>query len=177
MVKGGKNCSKFTPQIKVVGTTNLIGEFECRLDAKGRIMLPAGLKKQIPAESKGCFVVNRGFEKCLVLYPMNDWKTISDEVNRLNLYNRKNREFVRYFYRGATELELDSTNRLLLPKSLLEYASIDKDVVLFAFSNRIEIWAKNLYEGLLTDEPEDFASLAEEVMGKTNSNEQQGHVS
>lgn len=146
--------------------TNLIGEYECRLDPKSRVMLPSSLKKQIPQEAQERFVINRGFEKCLVLYPKNEWDMISADVNKLNLYNKKNREFVRYFYRGATELGLDGTSRLLIPKNLLDYAGIDKDLVMFAFSNRIEIWAKENYDRLLTDEPEDFSSLAEEVMGK-----------
>ncbi|MFH0866592.1 MAG: division/cell wall cluster transcriptional repressor MraZ [Bacteroidota bacterium] len=149
--------------------TNLIGEYECRIDAKGRFMLPAGLKKQLPPEVQDRFVINRGFEKCLVLYPGNVWKVISDEVNQLNLYNKKNRDFVRYFYRGATELILDSASRLLLPKQLSLYAGIEKEVVLSAFSNRIEIWAKGVYQNLLTNEPEDFSSLAEEVMGKNDN--------
>jgi len=151
--------------------TNLIGEFECKIDAKGRFMLPAGLKKQLPPEVQDRFVINRGFEKCLVLYPQNVWKTISDEINQLNLYNKKNRDFVRYFYRGASELILDSVNRLLLPKQLVEYAGIGKEVVLFAFSNRVEIWAKEAYERLQTNEPDDFSSLAEEVMGKKDNRE------
>jgi len=150
----------------MVPLTNLIGEFECRLDDKSRVILPAGLKKQISPEANDRFVINRGFENCLVIYPMNDWKITSEEINRLNLYNRKNRDFVRYFYRGATELSLDNANRLLLPKQLLSYAGIVRDVVLFAFSNRIEVWARDKYEKLMTDEPENFALLAEEVMGK-----------
>ena len=83
---------------------------------------------------------------------------------------KKNREFIRYFYRGASELELDNTGRLLLPKRLLDYAGAEKEVVLFAYSNRIEVWDKKTYEGLLTDEPDDFADLAEEVMGKNQNN-------
>jgi MraZ protein len=104
------------------------------------------------------------------MYPLNEWKVISEEVNGLNLYSKKNREFARYFFRGASELSLDATSRLLLPKSLLEYASIEKDVVLFAYSNRIEVWSKANYDTMLGDEPEDFASLAEEVMAKNKSN-------
>ncbi len=146
--------------------SQFLGEFECKVDPKGRIMLPAGLKKQLSPEAEGRFVINRGFEKCLVLYPLNEWQTISAEVNKLNLYNKKNRDFARYFFRGATELTLDGTNRLLLPKALTEYAAIDKDLILFAYSNRIEVWSKANYDNLLTDEPADFASLAEEVMGK-----------
>lgn len=148
---------------------NFLGEFECKLDMKGRIMLPAGLKKQLSPTAQEKFVINRGFEKCLVLYPLNEWEVISAEINQLNLYIKKNREFVRYFYRGATELLLDSTSRILFPKALLDYAGISKDLVLFAYSNRIEVWAKEIYNNLLTDEPENFGSLAEEVMGKKNN--------
>ena len=90
----------------------------------------------------------------------------------MNIYIKKNREFVRYFYRGATEIVLDATNRLLIPKGLLQYAGIDKDVVLFTFSNRIEIWEKQTYENLLHDEPEEFADLAEEVMSKKENKEE-----
>ena len=156
--------------------TNLIGEFECRLDDKSRVILPSGLKKQISQEAQDRFVINRGFENCLVLYPMNEWKGISEEINRLNLYNRKNRDFARYFYRGATELTLDNASRLLLPKSLLSYAGIVRDVVLFAFSNRIEVWARDRYEKLMTDEPEDFSILAEDVMGKQEKSDSRDDV-
>ena len=161
----------------MVPVTNLIGEFECRLDEKSRVILPSGLKKQISPEAQDRFVINRGFENCLVLYPMNEWKGTSEQVNRLNQYNRKNREFMRNFYRGATELTLDNANRLLLPKSLLIYAGIVRDVVLFAFSNRIEVWAKDRYETLWTDETADFSTLAEEVMGKQDKNDSRDDVS
>jgi len=153
--------------------TNFIGEFNCKIDAKGRVMLPAALRKQLNPDANERFVMNRGFEQCLVLYPKNEWEVISAEVNKLNQYVKKNREFVRYFYRGATELELDANGRLLLPKRMLQYAGINKEVVLFAYGNRIEVWDKDKYDNLLTDEPEDFADLAEEVMGR-NQNESNG---
>lgn len=151
--------------------TNFIGEFECKLDAKGRLMLPSGLRKQLDPAAQERFVMNRGFEKCLVLYPKNDWEYISAEVNKLNQYVKKNREFIRYFYRGATELGLDTTGRILFPKRMLDYAGATKEVVLFAYGNRIEIWDKETYNGLLTDEPDEFATLAEEVMGGTSKDE------
>jgi len=152
--------------------TNFIGEFECKLDAKGRLMLPSGLRKQLDPAAQERFVMNRGFEKCLVLYPKNDWEYISAEVNKLNQYVKKNREFIRYFYRGATEFGLDATGRMLFPKRMLEYASVKKEVVLFAYGNRIEIWDKETYSGLLTDEPDEFAKLAEEVMGGSNNQDE-----
>jgi MraZ protein len=146
--------------------TRFLGEFECKLDGKGRIMLPKALKNQLLPEAQDKFVINRGFEQCLVLYPFNEWEQTIAEINKLNLYVKKNREFIRYFHRGATELKLDGNNRLLLPKRLMDYAQAEKVVTLFAYSNRIEVWAKELYDGLLTSEPDDFSSLAEEVMGK-----------
>lgn len=151
--------------------TNFIGEFDCKLDPKGRLMLPSGLRKQLDPAAQEKFVLNRGFEKCLVLYPKNEWDVISAEVNQLNQYVKKNRDFIRYFYRGASELNLDGTGRVLLPKRLLEYAGIGKELVMFAYSNRIELWDKATYDNLLTDEPEDFASLAEEVMGNKDNTE------
>ncbi|MCK9203840.1 MAG: division/cell wall cluster transcriptional repressor MraZ [Bacteroidales bacterium] len=149
-----------------MSTTNMIGEFECRLDEKSRIILPAALKKQISPEAEDKFVINRGFEGCLVLYPHDIWKKTTENINKLNLYIRDNRRFVRFFYNGATELALDSQNRLLLPKSLLGFAGIEKEIILFAYSDRIEVWNKSTYQQLLSKEPEDFAQLAEKVMGK-----------
>ena len=144
---------------------SLLGEFECRLDAKARIVLPVALRKQLPVESGERFVVNRGFEQHLTLYPLTEWRRITSELNRLNLYIKKNRDFVRYFHRGATELELDGSGRLLLPRRLLDYAGIQQAVILLAYANRIECWDPTLYENLLSDEPADFSRLAEEVMG------------
>ncbi|MEI6346349.1 MAG: division/cell wall cluster transcriptional repressor MraZ [Bacteroidota bacterium] len=147
---------------------SLMGEYECRIDAKGRVMMPVALKKQLPSDKSGAFVMNRGFEKCLVMYPKDEWNIISDELNKLNLYSKKNRDFFRYFMRGASQLELDTNGRFLIPRSLLDYAGVEQDIVLFAYSNRIEVWNKNTYENLLTNEPDDFANLAEEVMVHKN---------
>lgn len=164
--------------------SQLLGEFECRLDPKGRMMIPSALKKQISSKAEDKLVINRGFEKCLVLFPLDEWQNESAKVNALNLYNQKNREFVRYFYRGATELSMDNTNRILIPKTLLDYAKIDKDLILNAFFNRIEIWSKEAYEAQLAQEPIDFSILAEEVMGEIirphldqSAKERSGHVS
>jgi MraZ protein len=149
-----------------------IGEFPCTVDTKGRFLLPASLKKQIPAKEQKRFVVHRGIEKHLVIYTKKEWEKISEEVNALNLFVRKNREFIRKFNRGATEMELDNTNRLLLPKVLMEHAGIEKDIVLFAYGNRIEVWSQKEYDRMMKDESLDFSSLAEEVMGKKNGGDQ-----
>ena len=143
----------------------LTGEYECKLDAKGRLRLPSQLLRQIVGDVSLLFTVNRGFEKCLVLYPKDVWEEKAQEVNQLNTYIAKNRQFVRYFYRGATQVATDSADRILLPKSLLEHADIQKDVVLLAYNDQIEIWSKDRYEAMIDAEPEDFAALAEDVFG------------
>lgn len=148
-----------------------IGEFPCTVDDKGRFLLPSGLKKQVPVKEQKRFVVHRGFEKQLVMYTRKEWERISSEVNALNLYVRKNLEFVRKFNRGATEVELDTTNRLLLPKTLTEYAGIKKDIVLFAFGSRIEIWSEEEYNRMMKDDADGFAKLAEDVMGGTRKDD------
>jgi MraZ protein len=146
---------------------HFLGEFECKLDAKGRMMIPANLKKQLPEAEREGLVVNRGFEKHLVVYPRKEWDLILDELSMLNQFEKKNREFVRYFTRGATEIVPDAAGRILFPKSLLEYAGIGTDIVLAGNLNKIEVWAKNAYDEQLDNEPENFAMLAEEVMGNT----------
>ncbi|HXH03171.1 MAG TPA: division/cell wall cluster transcriptional repressor MraZ [Candidatus Competibacteraceae bacterium] len=144
---------------------SLLGEFECKLDAKSRIVLPAALRKQLPAAEQERFVVNRGFEQHLVLYPASVWQRVAAEIEKLNLYVKKNRDFARYFFRGATPLELDGAGRLLLPRRLLDYAGIQEDVILLAYAERIEVWDPLIYDRVLGSEPEDFAALAEEIMG------------
>jgi MraZ protein len=145
--------------------SHFLGEFDCKLDAKGRMMVPSSLKKQLPEAEREGLVINRGFEKHLVIYTKKEWDTITEELSKLNAYEKKSRDFIRYFTRGATELSLDSANRILLPKALMEYAGITADVVLSCVLNKIEVWAKDAYDNQLDSEPENFANLAEEVMG------------
>ena len=145
--------------------SHFLGEFDCKLDAKGRMMVPSSLKKQLPEAEREVLVINRGFEKHLVIYTKKEWDTITEELSKLNAYEKKSREFIRYFTRGATELSLDSANRILLPKVLLDYAGITTEVVLSCVLNKIEVWAKDAYDNQLDSEPENFANLAEEVMG------------
>jgi MraZ protein len=142
-----------------------LGEYEVTLDAKGRFLLPVGFKKQLPEEGASHFIVNRGIEKCLSLYPLQSWEPIFSEISKLNDFDPKVREFRRYFLNGATNVELDSAGRLLVPKNLIEYAGLGKDVVLVAAVNKIEIWDKGKYtEFFESFSPEAFSKLANEVM-------------
>ncbi len=143
----------------------LIGEFECKLDTKGRMMIPSGLKKQLPEAEKEGLVINRGFKKYLVIYTKKEWDIKLDELSKLNQYDYKNIEFIRYFTRGATELTPDATGRINLPQLLLEYAGIKSDVVLTCQLGKIEVWDKEAHGEMIKNEPADFAALAGEVMG------------
>ncbi|MBK9108998.1 MAG: division/cell wall cluster transcriptional repressor MraZ [Saprospiraceae bacterium] len=143
---------------------NLNGEYDVKMDSKGRLRLPSVLMSQI-GERDVRLVVNRGFEKCLLLYPEEVWIEKTKEVNQLNPYIKKNREFSRYFYRGATVLNADATGRILLPKLLCDFAGIKQDLVLLAYHQQIEIWAKEQYLNMVDREPGDFSALAEEVFG------------
>lgn len=148
--------------------SGLLGEFQCTMDPKGRVKVPTALIKQLDASDKGRFVLNRGFEKCLILYPWAEWKVLSDKLGKLNMFVQKNRDFVRFFMSGVSEITLDGNDRFLIPKSLQEYAGITKDVVLSAFQGKIEVWNKAAYEKAVDMNSDDFAGLAEEVMGNSN---------
>ena len=146
-----------------------LGEYEATLDAKGRFLLPVGFKKQLPEEGASQFVINRGFEKCLTLYPLQSWEPIFSEISKLNDFDPKVREFRRYFLNGATQIELDTASRLLLPKNLTEHAGLEKDIVLVSALNKIEIWDKSKYKQFFeTFTPQSFSELANEVMNRKN---------
>ena len=147
---------------------NLLGEYNCRLDAKGRVALPAGLRKQLGDLEKLGFVLNRDiFETCLILYPMDAWKEVSKQVSGLNRFVKRNALFIRRFNNGATPVEVDSAARINIPARLMEYAGLDKEVVIIGNAERIEIWDKSKYDAFM-DEEIDFATLSEEVMGGSN---------
>lgn len=150
---------------------HFLGEFDCKLDDKGRMALPSGLRKQLPGVEAAGLVVNRGFEKHLVLYAREEWDRITADLGNLNLYEARSREFVRYFTRGATELTVDGSGRVLVPKNLLEFAGIGREVVLSCQLNKIELWSKEAWDNQLEKEPEDFARLADEVMGGGRRND------
>lgn len=145
-----------------------LGEYESTLDAKGRFLLPSGFKKQLTgAENR--FVINRGFEKCLSLYPLSSWTPIYEKISRLNDFDPKVREFRRQFLGGATEIEMDSAGRLLLPSNLKEHAGLSKDIILVAAVDKIEIWDAPKYKQLFESfSPDNFSMLAQQVMGNEN---------
>lgn len=146
--------------------TGFLGEFEATIDSKGRFLLPAGFKKQLSEKDTVSFVVNRGFEKCLSLYPVSSWEPLAEKIGQLNDFDPKIRQFRRYFLNGATAVEADSAGRILIPQSLKEYAGLDKDIVLTSAGNKMEIWDINKYKQFFDSiSPTEFSDLASQVMG------------
>ena len=146
---------------------NLIGTYECKADSKGRLMVPAALKKQLLPLLQDGFVIKRSvFEPCLELYPMEEWNAMMAKVNKLNRFRKKNNDFIRRFTAGVKTVEVDANGRLLIPKDLLGCAEITKEIVLNSAINIVEIWDKDKYETAIEDATGDFADLAEEVMGQ-----------
>ena len=144
----------------------LIGTYECKIDVKGRLLIPIALKKQIADSISQGFVLKRAvFQQCLELYPLQQWKDLISKVNKLNRFKKKNNDFIRRFTAGLKFIELDNNGRLLIPKELTEFANIKREIVLSSSVNIIEIWDKSEYEKTIDDSKSDFAQLAEEVMG------------
>ncbi|WP_010228684.1 division/cell wall cluster transcriptional repressor MraZ [Gillisia marina] len=150
---------------------NLIGTYECKVDAKGRLMVPAALKKQLTPVLQEGFVLKRSvFQPCLELYPMQEWNEMMKKINGLNRFVKKNNDFIRRFTAGVKTVEVDANGRLLIPKDLFGFAEMDKEIVLSSAINIIEIWDKNKYENTIDASADDFADLAEEVMGNDDFN-------
>lgn len=158
--------------MKILFVINLIGTYECKVDAKGRLALPMGLRKQLGDITNHGFVLKRSvFQPCLELYPMSEWNTVMQQVGKLNRFKQKNNEFIRRFSAGVKPVEIDSNGRVQIAKDLVSFANIDKEVVVSSAINIIEIWDKELYEKAVNPDDQDFAALAEEVMGNEEDNE------
>jgi len=159
-------------QLKTSKLNSIIGTYECKVDAKGRLLLPAPFKKQLSAALLDGFVLKRSvFQPCLELYPMAEWNLMMNKINKLNRFVKKNNDFIRRFTAGVKVVEIDALGRLLVPKDLVAFASISKDLVLSSAINIVEIWDKDLYENFISNDEVDFADLAEAVMGNLNDDE------
>ena len=144
----------------------LIGTYECKIDVKGRLLIPSAFKKQLATVIPKGFVLKRAvFQNCLELYPLEQWEELIKKVNSLNRFKKKNNDFIRRFTAGVKFIELDSNGRLLIPRDLVEFSNINREVTLSTSVNIIEIWDKSSYEKAIADSRDDFAQLAEEVMG------------
>jgi MraZ protein len=148
--------------------TFFTSEYECKLDAKGRLVLPARIKTQLP-EPNGEgqeLVIRRGFEQCLIIYPMVEFKKVFSKISGLNEFNEEYRKLQRNFLAGVVTVELDSNGRFLIPKNMLTYAQVDKDAMLVGTGNKVEIWNPAIYEKHLIQDPSELSKLAEKYLNE-----------
>ena len=151
--------------------STLIGTYECKLDIKGRLMFPSSFKKQLEEKLDKGFILKRSvFQRCLELFPLDEWEITMNGVNQLNRFVKKNNDFIRRYTAGLKSIELDNAGRILVPKDLIKFADLKKNLVMTSAVNIIEIWDKELYEKSINDSEIDFAQLTEDVMGNTGDN-------
>ncbi len=165
MVESGRIFFTFTPPTEKIALAEFIGEYHCKIDGKGRIMLPSKLRAQIPENSGLNMVVNRSFEKCLALFTKGDWTKETEKLKDLNEFHPKARKFIRQFRAGATLIQVDGASRINLPKNLIEYAELTGDIVLSCSGGKVEIWSKANYDQEFDFDAEQFAESAEELFG------------
>jgi len=151
---------------------SFIGTYECKIDDKGRIKIPLPIVKQIESLSTKCFVIKRSvFQTCLEVYPMKNWEKLMLKINSLNRFIKKNADFIRMFTAGVKTVEVDTIGRLQISKDLVQFAGFSKEIVITSAGDIFEIWDKGTYERVISEEQSNFSDLAEEVMGKSNHQE------
>ncbi|MNI21202.1 cell division protein MraZ [compost metagenome] len=140
--------------------TMFMGEFQHSIDEKGRIIIPAKFRDLLGAS----FVVTRGLDQCLFVYPMEEWGVLEQKLKALPLMKSDARAFTRFFFSGATECEWDKQGRVNLPGNLRQYAKLEKDCVILGVSNRVEIWSKDTWEQYFEQSEESFNEIAEKLV-------------
>ena len=149
----------------------LLGVYECKMDAKGRVSVPSSLKKQLISIGTAGFILKRSvFSKCLELHTQKEWIDLTNSIKKLNRFVQKNNEFIRIFHAGIKQVEMDSAGRILISKDLIGFANLKNTIVFSATPFGLEIWNQSDYEKAVSVENTDFAKLTEEVMGEPNSN-------
>jgi|SRR5690606_11419229 len=143
--------------------TFFTSEYESKLDAKGRLILPSRIKAQLP-EGNNELVIRRGFEQCLVIYPMVEFKKVFSKISSLSEFNAEFRKLQRNFLSGTATIELDNMGRFVIPKNMLAYAQLDKDVILVGTGNKVEIWNPSIYEKHVIQDPGELSKLAEKYL-------------
>ena len=141
------------------------GRYTYSVDNKGRVAIPSKLRKNLATSAKGTFVVTRGFEKCLYVYPQDEWNKLEQYVRSLSFLNAQHRFFERTLFEWAVDLELDSQARITVPQDLLHYASIDNEVMILGVVDRLELWSPTVYDEYQRNQPDTYETVAERVFG------------
>lgn len=137
-----------------------MGEFQHNIDIKGRMIVPAKFRDELGDQ----FVVTRGLDKCLFVYPMHEWEEVEEKLKKLPLTKKDARAFTRFFFSGAVECEVDKQGRINIPSTLRNYAVLEKECVVIGVSNRVELWSKEIWEEYFTESEDSFAEIAENLM-------------
>lgn len=138
-----------------------MGEYQHSVDAKGRLIVPAKFRDALGET----FVVTRGLDNCLFGYPMNEWRKLEEKLKDLPMTKKDTRAFARFFFSGATEVEIDKQGRINIPSTLMQHAHLVKECVVLGVSNRIEIWAKDAWEAYFSESEQSFNEIAENMIG------------
>ncbi|TRX54276.1 division/cell wall cluster transcriptional repressor MraZ [Fulvivirga sp. M361] len=146
--------------------TFFTSEFECKIDAKGRLVLPAKIKGTLPESSGSELVIRKGFEPCLILYPMVEYKKLYSKIAGLNEFNAEYRKIQRQFFSGSSVVELDGTGRFLIPKLMMQHAGLEKNAVVVGMGNKIEIWNPEEYKKYSIGDPDEFSALAQKYLNE-----------
>ena len=146
--------------------TFFTSQYECKLDAKGRLVLPSRIKSQLPEGDGQEIVIRKGFEQCLIIYPMVEFKKVFSKISGLNEFSEENRKIQRNILAGVITVELDSNGRMLIPKNLLAHAHVDKDVMLVGTGSKVEIWNPTIYEKHQIQDPGELSKLAEKYLNE-----------
>ena len=144
--------------------TFFTSEYESKLDAKGRLVLPARIKAQLPSGEGDELVIRRGFEPCLIIYPMVEFKKVFSKISGLSEFNEEYRKLQRNFFSGTATVELDANGRFVVPKNMLNYAQLDKDIILIGMGNKVEVWSPSIYEKHLIKDSSELSKLAEKYL-------------
>ena len=144
--------------------TFFTSEFESKLDTKGRLVLPARIKAQLPSDEGEELVIRRGFEPCLILYPMVEFKKVFSKISGLSEFNEEYRKLQRNFFSGTATVELDANGRFVIPRNMLSYAQLEKDLILIGMGNKVEVWNPSIYEKHLIKDSSELSKLAEKYL-------------
>lgn len=137
-----------------------LGEYKHSIDPKGRVTIPARFRDELGSS----FVATKGLDDCIFIYPMDEWKILEGKLKTLPFTRADVRSFVRFFFAGACELEMDKQGRILLPANLREYAGIEKELVVIGVGSRVEIWSSETWEGYNQTTESSFESIAENLV-------------
>lgn len=141
------------------------GQADFSVDSKGRVAIPAKMRSALSPSAKGTFTMTRGFERCIFLYPLDQWEKMEAEISALNMYSRQSRDFVRTILMWADEVALDGQGRVTLTRPLMEFAGIKDRALIIGALDHVEIWDPTAFAGYIDEQTADYETLAERVMG------------